>query len=167
MAEGNADSSWRLVWSDEFSGASGSAPDRVKWGYDIGGTGWGNNEKQYYTDGTNNAYLDGNGHLVIKALKENREGMPYTSARLVSTNKGDWMDYMVNVPEAGGYTVEYRVASPGATGQIQLKSGSSVLTTTAVPNTGAGRTGRWSRRPFSLAQGSRLCGYMRAEPGLT
>jgi beta-glucanase (GH16 family) len=90
MAEGNAESSWRLVWSDECSGASGSAPDPGKWGYDIGGTGWGNNEKQYYTDSTNNAYLDGDGHLVIKAMKENREGMPYTSARLVSKNKGDW-----------------------------------------------------------------------------
>jgi hypothetical protein len=48
MAEGNADSSWRLVWSDEFSGASGSAPDPVKWGYDLGGTGWGNNERSIY-----------------------------------------------------------------------------------------------------------------------
>src|SRR5215475_7704632 len=90
MAEGNAESSWRLVWSDEFSGAGGSAPDPGKWGYDTGGTGWGNNEKQYYTDSTNNAYLDGDGHLVIKAMKETREGMPYTSARLVSKNKGDW-----------------------------------------------------------------------------
>ncbi len=90
MAELNADSRWRLVWSDEFSGISGSAPDPGKWGYDTGGTGWGNNEKQYYTDSTNNAYLDGSGHLVIKAIKENKNGMPYTSARLVSRNKGDW-----------------------------------------------------------------------------
>ncbi|NBD24810.1 carbohydrate-binding protein [Paenibacillus glycinis] len=81
---------WRLVWSDEFDGANGSPPDPGKWGYDIGGSGWGNNEKQNYTDSTKNAYLDGTGHLVIKAIRENSNGMPYSSARLVSTNKGDW-----------------------------------------------------------------------------
>jgi beta-glucanase (GH16 family) len=81
---------WRLVWSDEFSGPSGSPPDPAKWGYDIGGNGWGNNEKQYYTDSTKNSYLDGSGHLVIKAIKEKINGMSYSSARLVSTKKGDW-----------------------------------------------------------------------------
>jgi chitinase len=49
---------------------------------------------------------------------------------------GDWMDYSVNVQSAGSYTVEYRVASPNATGQIQLRSGATTLTTTTVPNTG-------------------------------
>ncbi|WP_167747010.1 carbohydrate-binding protein [Cohnella luojiensis] len=48
----------------------------------------------------------------------------------------DWMDYNVNVPAAGTYTVQYRVASPSTSGQIQLKSGDTVLDTTAVPNTG-------------------------------
>ncbi|NOU73758.1 carbohydrate-binding protein [Paenibacillus sp. LMG 31458] len=86
MSTGN----WRLVWSDEFDGASGAAPDPAKWGYDIGGSGWGNNEKQYYTNSTKNAYLDGSGHLVIKAIKENTNGMPYSSTRLVSNKKGDW-----------------------------------------------------------------------------
>ncbi|WP_175532020.1 carbohydrate-binding protein [Paenibacillus sp. yr247] len=49
---------------------------------------------------------------------------------------GDWMYYNVNVPTAGTYTVQYRVASPNTTGQIQLQSGATVLATTAVPNTG-------------------------------
>lgn len=57
MADVNAVNGWRLVWSDEFSGRAGSAPDPGKWAYYIGGTGWGNNEKQFYTDSTNNAYL--------------------------------------------------------------------------------------------------------------
>gem|GEM_PF-221833 len=81
---------WHLVWNDEFSGNSGAAPDQSKWGYDLGGGGWGNNEKEYYTNSTNNAYLDGSGHLVIKAIKENIGGLPYSSARLVSRTKGDW-----------------------------------------------------------------------------
>lgn len=49
---------------------------------------------------------------------------------------GDWLDYSVNVQNAGNYTVEYRVASNGTSGQIQLQSGSTTLATTAVPNTG-------------------------------
>jgi len=38
---------WKLVWSDEFK--SDGLPDPSKWGYDVGGQGWGNNELQYYT----------------------------------------------------------------------------------------------------------------------
>ncbi|GJM79581.1 hypothetical protein HMSSN139_20770 [Paenibacillus sp. HMSSN-139] len=49
---------------------------------------------------------------------------------------GDWLDYNVNVQNAGTYTVEYRVASNAGTGAIQLQSGGSTLATTTVPNTG-------------------------------
>ena len=49
---------------------------------------------------------------------------------------GDWMDYNINVPSAGSYTVSYRVAATSATGSIQLRNGSTTLATTAVPNTG-------------------------------
>ena len=47
-------SGYHLVWSDEFDGNS---IDRNKWGYDIGGSGWGNNELEYYTDRSDNAYV--------------------------------------------------------------------------------------------------------------
>ena len=80
-----------LVWSDEFNDAAGTAPDPLKWGYDIGigYNGWGNNELEYYTNRTANSYQDGNGNLVIKALKETFTGTDgitrfYTSARLVT-----------------------------------------------------------------------------------
>lgn len=81
-----------LIWSDEFNGPANSAPDAAKWGYDIGGNGWGNNELEYYTSRTENAYLDGEGHLVIKAIKERYTGADgvtrdYTSARLVTRGK--------------------------------------------------------------------------------
>lgn len=85
---------WALVWGDEFAGAKGAGVDRAKWGAEVGGSGWGNRELEYYTDDGRNAYLDGRGHLVIKAV---RETLPpafvcwygpcrYTSARL-STKK--------------------------------------------------------------------------------
>jgi beta-glucanase (GH16 family) len=71
---------WRLVWNDEFNGPSNSAPDRTKWTYDLGQTGWGNQELENYTNSAANAYQDGNGHLVIQAVAD--PGGKYTSARL-------------------------------------------------------------------------------------
>jgi endoglucanase len=49
---------------------------------------------------------------------------------------GDWMDYSVNIATAGTYTVQFRVASMFTGAQFQLKSGSNVLATITVPNTG-------------------------------
>ena len=43
------------TWADEFDYAG--APNPKLWDYDIGGTGWGNNELQYYTNSTNNSLL--------------------------------------------------------------------------------------------------------------
>lgn len=78
----------KLVWSDEFNYTG--LPDSTKWGYDIGGSGWGNNEKQFYTEKRLKNASVKNGVLSITAVKESFEGMNYTSARLVSKNKGDW-----------------------------------------------------------------------------
>lgn len=49
---------------------------------------------------------------------------------------GDWVDYNINVPSAGTYTVNYRVASPENTGEIQLLSGGATLASRTIPNTG-------------------------------
>jgi len=78
-----------LIWADEFNGPNGSAPDPLKWGYDIGGNGWGNGEAQHYTDRRDNSYVS-NGFLHVRAAKENYAGSGYTSARLITKNKGDW-----------------------------------------------------------------------------
>ncbi len=52
-------------WEDEFDGRAGSAPDPSKWTAEIGGSGWGNKQLQYYTSTA--ARLDGLGDLVITA----------------------------------------------------------------------------------------------------
>ena len=77
---------WQLVWSDEFNGTAGSAPDPTKWNYDLGGGGWGNGEAEVYTSSTQNAFLDGNGNLVIRAIRSSTG--QYTSARLQSGSPG-------------------------------------------------------------------------------
>jgi len=74
-----AQNGWKLVWSDDFNGPARTAPDSTKWNYDLGATGWGNRELENYTKSLDNASLDGNGNLVIQALKA---GDSYTSARL-------------------------------------------------------------------------------------
>ncbi|HEX4749810.1 MAG TPA: glycoside hydrolase family 16 protein [Bryobacteraceae bacterium] len=68
-----------LIWADEFNGTLNSPPDPLKWTYDLGDGGWGNHEKERYTRATENAFQDGNGHLVIRAL---RDGDTFTSARI-------------------------------------------------------------------------------------
>ncbi len=79
---------YQLVWSDEF-GKDG-LPDTTKWGYDVGGGGWGNNELQYYTNArSENARVSG-GNLIIEVRKENFSGRNYTSARLLTKNKAKW-----------------------------------------------------------------------------
>jgi beta-glucanase (GH16 family) len=77
---------WRLVWSDEFNGPDGSGVDPTKWVPETGGNGWGNNELEYYTDRTANAYLQ-NGSLVIQANQETFGNRSYTSARLKTQDK--------------------------------------------------------------------------------
>jgi uncharacterized protein (TIGR03437 family) len=74
-----AQTTWQLVWSDEFNGPANSPPDPTKWTYDLGATGWGNDELEDYTNLIANAYLDGQGHLDIH-VESTSTG--YTSARL-------------------------------------------------------------------------------------
>jgi beta-glucanase (GH16 family) len=80
------DTKWKLVWSDEFNGPTGSRVDSSKWVFDLGGKGWGNQELESYTNRPQNVYLQ-DGNLVIQARQENYTGPDgvnrnYTSARL-------------------------------------------------------------------------------------
>ena len=72
---------WQLTWSDEFEGAAGEQPDAAKWTYDLGTgqNGWGNAELQSYTDAPENVSMDGQGNLVLTAL---RNGNNFSSARI-------------------------------------------------------------------------------------
>lgn len=82
-----------VTFSDTFDGAAGSAVNSSKWTLETGDN-VNNHERQYYTSGTNNAALDGQGHLVITAKKENPANYQcwygtcqYTSARLNTSGK--------------------------------------------------------------------------------
>jgi beta-glucanase (GH16 family) len=75
-------------WAEEFD--LEGKPDPSKWSYDLGGNGWGNHELEYYTDEIANAYVKG-GKLFITAIKEKKDNNAYTSARMVSKGKGDFL----------------------------------------------------------------------------
>ena len=81
------------VWSDEFDGPAMQAPDPGKWSFDVGGGGWGAKQLQTYcspagggpkecTPRHPNAFLDGEGHLILRAEKS-ADGV-WTSARIHS-----------------------------------------------------------------------------------
>ena len=106
-AEAADTSPWRFapdpVWQDEFDGQG--RPDPARWGYDTGGKGWGNNELQYYSDRQANAFL-ADGLLTIVARRQKAGGNAYTSARLVSRGKGDFLygriEFRARLPVARG-----------------------------------------------------------------
>ena len=84
---------WQLTWSDEFNGPNGSGVDPSHWSFDTGGGGWGNEELEYYTSGTQNAVVE-NGSLVITATLDGAAShtcwygaCQYTSARLNTAGK--------------------------------------------------------------------------------
>ncbi|HEY1221007.1 MAG: glycoside hydrolase family 16 protein [Bryobacteraceae bacterium] len=79
IAAAQTTSRWQLVWSDEFNGAAGTAPDPAKWNFDVG-SGWGQYEIESNNSSANNVFLDGNGNLVLRVTKDAQGN--YTSGRL-------------------------------------------------------------------------------------
>lgn len=89
-----AASAYRLVWSDEFSGAAGSLPAGADWNFEQGPGPEANHEAQIYclpgsntppcSAATRNAYEDGHGHLVVTAVQGSGG---WSSARLNTLGK--------------------------------------------------------------------------------
>ena len=82
LRKSEANPQWHLVWRDEFSYRG--LPDTTRWNYDVGGHGWGNNEKQFYlANSLENAAVN-QGKLHITALQKAHENAAYTSAKLTT-----------------------------------------------------------------------------------
>jgi len=103
-----------LVWQDEFDGPKGATFDRTKWVADTGGSGFGNQEREFYTTRPENVALDGDGHLVITALAEPVStsyrcwygSCRYTSTRLKTQGLFAWthgrFEARIRVPRGQG-----------------------------------------------------------------
>jgi hypothetical protein len=95
---------WTTVFSDNFAGAAGSRVNSAHWKYDTGpGSSFGTGEIETMTNSTNNVYLDGSGHLVIKALES---GGAWTSGR-IQTNTAN-----VGAPAGGELEVTASIEQP-------------------------------------------------------
>ncbi|GGO66393.1 glycoside hydrolase family 16 protein [Nonomuraea cavernae] len=111
-------SGWSLVWSDDFNGASGSAPSSANWivdtghSYPGGPANWGTGEIQNYTANSANLGLDGSGNLRITPQRSSSG--EWTSAR-IETRRGDFK------PADGRILrIEGRVQMPNVTGDAAL-----------------------------------------------
>lgn len=93
---------YHLVWSDEFNG---NALNTADWNYEQGGTGWGNNELENYTNRTQNVFVSA-GNLIIEARQESYGGNNYTSGRLTTQGKQQFtygrIDIRAKLPVATG-----------------------------------------------------------------
>jgi beta-glucanase (GH16 family) len=88
-------SSWKLVFSDEFD--RDGQPDGRKWVYDEGCTGWGNREVQCYTRSRpENARVE-QGNLILEARRDGLGRHEYTSARIMTKGKAQWLYGRVEV----------------------------------------------------------------------
>ena len=119
-----AQSPWKLVWSDEFNGAVGVPPDAAKWKFETGpGAAIAGNEEAETYCAPNvtappckanqpNAYLDGRGHLVIVAVKSDQTvtvgpkkvaAPVYTSARMTTVQSFQYgrIEASIRIPAAG------------------------------------------------------------------
>lgn len=94
---------WNIVWSDEFNG---NFINTNIWAYDIGGSGWGNNELEYYTSRPQNAYVAG-GVLHLVARAESYGGRSFTSARIKSEGLFSWQygrfQWRAKLPAGAGF----------------------------------------------------------------
>jgi len=94
---------WKLVWSDEFDYQG--APDPDKWNIEVWDARRVNDEDQAYTDRSRNVRVE-DGRLVLEAHLEDYDSARYTSGRIHSRGKGDWLygrlDIRARLPRGQG-----------------------------------------------------------------
>ena len=110
--------SMSLLWQDDFNGSVGSSPNGSTWSYDLedgcssGNCGWGNGEREWYTEGANK--LNGSSNLVITANKLSSSTAPdcrygkceWSSGKITTYNKVNftygYLEARIKNPAGGG-----------------------------------------------------------------
>ncbi len=109
-------SGWTTVFSDDFNGAAGTGIDTANWLYDIGtsypggASNWGTGEVETMTNSTANVYQDGQGHLVIKPIMNQRH--QWTSGR-IETQRTDFA-----APAGGQMEITASIQQPNPSGGL-------------------------------------------------
>lgn len=94
---------YTLVWGDEFTGKSINANN---WSFENGNSnGWGNQELEYYTGRSQNAFVS-QGNLIVEARAESFSGYGYTSARMITEGNKSFqyarVDIRAKLPQGKG-----------------------------------------------------------------
>jgi hypothetical protein len=71
----NSQAQYFLYWNDEFEQAEINS---ANWTHEIGASGWGNNELQYYTNSPNNSFIEN--------LADNGKAIYYVNQRFINEN---------------------------------------------------------------------------------
>ena len=164
MVDGASGQDWgKPVWSDEFnSSVRGAPPDASNWTYEVGGNGWGNHELEIYcaagAGGTAsgaatpavcnaerpNAFQDGQGHLIIRALRVSAEPAPtgtWTSARMKSVGLREFqygrMESCMKLPVGAGLWPAFWMMGTGA----KWPAGGELDIMENIPATGGSENG--------------------------
>ncbi len=104
---------WTQVFDAKFTGASGTGLNTSVWKYDTGpGSSFGTGEIETMTNSTNNVYQDGQGHLVIKALRDSNGN--WTSGR-IETQEDDFA-----APPGGEFAMQATLQQPNLSGPAAL-----------------------------------------------
>lgn len=107
-------SGWTQLFADDFNGAANSGLNTSNWLYDLGtsypggAANWGTGEVETVTNSTNNVYQDGNGHLVIKPIRDGAGN--WTSGR-IETQRTDFA-----APAGGKLRLEASLQQPNVSG---------------------------------------------------
>jgi hypothetical protein len=131
-----------------FGGAPAAVPGLVEAEkFDLGGQGLGYNE----TTTAN----EGNQYRTTEAVDIAADAGASNGFTVGWTKAGEWMGYVLDVAEAGSYTIRTRVAGVGVGGQFRiLVNGVDATGALSVPNTGAWNAYQWvARDGVALAQG--------------
>src|SRR2546423_5546230 len=111
-------SGWTTVFGDDFDGAANTGVNTGNWLYDLGhgypgGAGnWGTGEVESMTNSTQNVFLDGNGHLVIRPI---RDGAGNSTSGRIESQRTDFA-----APAGGKLRVEASIQQPNVSGAAAL-----------------------------------------------
>jgi beta-glucanase (GH16 family) len=105
---------WTQLFADDFNGTANTGVNSSNWLYDIGtgypggAANWGTGEVETVTSNTSNVYQDGNGHLVIKPIRDGAGN--WTSGR-IETQRTDFA-----APAGGKLRLEASLQQPNVSG---------------------------------------------------
>lgn len=110
-----AQTAFTQIWGDEFDGTGGVNTNN--WLYDLGtsypggAANWGTGEVETMTNSTANVFLDGAGHLVIRALHSGSDPRTGWTSGRIETQRNDFQP-----PSGGVLAVEARLQQPNLSG---------------------------------------------------